>query len=455
MPRHALATQSGEGRSRALNPERLINFYAEQAPPSSISPIVLHPVPGLVSWASLGPGPVRALHNLDGRIFAVSGATLYEIDSTGTATSRGNVGASGDCWMEDNGATLFVVSGTTLHTYAGGTLATLAVPFSSTGSLAYLNGRILTHVPGAAQMWASDLNSASFNALSFASAESTPGPILRAIVDHGEYWVFKQEAIEVWYDSGAAGFPLSRSTVIDRGLLAPMSAVGFDNSLLWLADDGIVYRAAGYQPQRVSTHAIEQWISGLTTPEALTGFVMDWQGHKFYVLTGSAGSRIYDAATGLWHERQSYDLPRWRASCHVRAYSKDLVGDAYTGDLWRLDAATYAEGSEPLVSQIVTPPIHADGRRICLDRVQLDLETGTTTAGTETQVVLERSRNRGHTWLPPQAPTRSAGGQGDYGARAVWWRHGQATSHTLRFTISDPAPRSTYALYYEATAVGY
>ena len=94
-----IGTGLGEGRSVELTAERLINLFAEQAPQSSKSPVVLHGTPGFKAFSNLGNSSIRGMLKTlnDGVLYVVCGSVLYRIDSNGASTALGTV--LGSCWI--------------------------------------------------------------------------------------------------------------------------------------------------------------------------------------------------------------------------------------------------------------------------------------------------------------------------------------------------------------------
>ena len=218
-----------------------------------------------------------------------------------------------------------------------------------------------------------------------------------------------------------------------------------DNSVFWLGDDGIVYRAAGYQPQRVSTHAIEHAIEGYATLADALAFTYSQEGHSFYVLTfPDAATWVYDASTQLWHERESRDsegrgLARWRVNAYADAYNQHVVGDYQTGQLYTLDLDEPTENGLCIRREAVSAPVAATGQRLKMARLELELETGvgrTTGFGATPQAMIQFSDDGGRTWSNERWAT--LGRIGQYRRRVRWYRMGQFRERYLRLTLADP-----------------
>ena len=100
--------QAYVARSVNAADNRMVNLFPEATPENGKDAGFLNRAPGLRLLATLGTGPVRGLWQFDGYGYAVSGNTLYKIDSAWTATVLGTVSGTGPVSMSDNGTQLFV-----------------------------------------------------------------------------------------------------------------------------------------------------------------------------------------------------------------------------------------------------------------------------------------------------------------------------------------------------------
>jgi hypothetical protein len=122
-----IGTGLGEGRSIELTAERLINLFAEQAPQSSKSPVVLHGTPGFKAFGDLGDEKIRGMYKTlsEGILYVVCGSTLYQIDSDGVSSALGVILGGGRVGMASNGEQLCIAAGAKgyIYTHAGSTSA--------------------------------------------------------------------------------------------------------------------------------------------------------------------------------------------------------------------------------------------------------------------------------------------------------------------------------------------
>jgi hypothetical protein len=285
----------------------------------------------------------------------------------------------------------------------------------------------------------------SFDALDFATAEGDPDNLVGCIVDHRELWLVGQKTIEVWYNSGAADFPFERisGAFIERGSVALGSLVKLDNSVFWVGDDGVIYRADGYTPRRISTDAIETALGEHASLGDVIAFAYTQRGHAFYVLKKpDAFTFVYDVASGLWHERESHGRMDYRVSTFEEAFNLLLVGDDKNGNIYSLDPEFFTENGETFISRVTSPPLWAEGETATANTLVVGFQPGvglTSGQGSDPQAMLRWSDDGGFTWSNEK--WRSIGPKGKYKQRAKWDRMGQFRTRVYEVSISDPVKR--------------
>lgn len=435
-------------RSLPVSAQRLVNLYSEQQPSDAVAPIILKSTAGLRSWATVGDGPIRGMVTMGDTLYVVSGQAAYSVTSGGVATSLGAIPGGDPVTMATNGTQIIVVTNPSAWIVTSASVASLSdTDFPGAGSVDYLDGYGIFNDPGSGKFYVTSLlDFSSVDALDFASAESSPDNIVRVLVDHRELWLFGSHSVEIWVNTGASPFPFERQpgSIMEIGCLAPLSAAKLDNTVMWLADDGIVYRAQGYAPSRISTHAIEEAIADADPTDAAaaraSAFTQD--GHAFYALSiPNTGTFVYDAATQLWHERSSWNRTTWRAGCVVRCYGMLLAGDDTTGVVYELDPQTYTEGGDPHIRLVDSPPIHASGAWAFQSRLEVLMETGVGVAsgqGSAPLAMLQVSDDGGRTYGNER--TCTIGAIGSFRARAKWDRLGRFRERVLRVSVADPVP---------------
>lgn len=453
----ALVGPSYTERSLPFDAQRTINLYPvldESQMGKEVS--ALFGTPGLLLFATCGTGPIRgSFASANGRAFVISGMTLYEVFSDGTKSSLGTVDTvSFTCSFAENTSQLAVCDSISVYIldYATNVFTKIVTPnLPGAGTVTFQDGYFIVNNPDTGQFYLCALNDGLlWAALDFATAESSPDSLARVFSAFGNLWLFGDQTTEVWYDSGNVDFPFTRieGAKMQTGCVAPHSVQEMDNSLFWLGKDrygqGIVYRAQGYSPVRVSTHAIEYAISQATDLSLIVAYTYQDGGHLFYVLTGGGlpTTLVYDAATKMWHERAKLEdngsFSSHMGATHMFAFGKHLVGDKDTGAIYEMSQAYFDDNGRAIKRQRVFTHIHEEAQRLRVKELQVDFEygVGTSGQGLNPTAVLEVSTNGAKTWSPEYpAPI---GAMGKYKTRAVWRRLGMSDIFTFRLSVTDP-----------------
>lgn len=455
MPEFDIIAAVTSARSRAVGAQSILNFYAERTPEGKT---VLYSTPGLLEWLQVGTGPIRGMKVSGSSLFVVSGESAYVVNGQGTVTALGAVAGTGLVSMAENGVQVMIVTGNKgyIVTVATNTLAQITDPdFPGASIVDFVDGFFVFTEPTSARFWSTDsYNGASLGGLSFATAEYQPDQLVSLLVDHREIWLFGERTIEVWFNAGNAGFPFERinGAVIDQGCAAPFSVAHADNQVFWLGNDangrGIVWSAAGYSPVRISTHELEDKISGYGNVANAEAWTYQQNGHTFYVLSFPTQdiTWVYDIATQMWSQRACYSssdqaLHRHLGRCHVNFGGLNIVGDSATNQLHSLSLDQYTDNGELIFREITAPHIRSGGGRGFYAGLEVRMESGiglTLGQGNDPQIMLQTSDDGGRTWGSEQ--WRAMGKIGEYFVRANWRRLGSAFVRTFRLRVTDPVP---------------
>ncbi len=428
---------NADGLDVAANPSRLINCYREPVAAGGQTRHAIKSVPGQVSFCTL-PDPVgRALGVVNGRLYAVAGKALHEIDAFGSATLVGNL-------LDDAGATIagysdqvtlaaggryYVWDGSTFSEITGGAFAAVA-------SVAYLSGyTILTEKNGGRFEWTALQNPKSRDPLNVATAEARDDDLLRAVALGGNLYLFGERSIEIWSltgQAGAAAFGRLSGGVIDRGARSADLIVSVGDSAFFVGDDNVPYLVSGASLTPLVGAGI---MAALRDGAPTHCLYYEDAGHKFCVIRFSdRPAWTFDIATGEWHERASgNDLSAWPVLTAANAYGGWVALDE-NGVVSKLQRVNSDLGGA-MIRRIVSRTIDMQGRRFRVPLVEVRGRVGTS-ASRETMVMLSTSRDGGMTWGAPAE--RSFGRQGEYDRRAVWRNRGQFRRMTMRIDVSEP-----------------
>lgn len=426
----------GEGEGR------LVNVFAEKQGDTD----VIRRVPGLATIGTAGASGCRGLFNLAGWVYGAFAGTVYRFDGGGNASLVGTLpGTDGVTFARNNRVTggastpdlvavretggAYVVTASSVTAFTGG--GNLPATVNSVDSL---GGYLLFSNPDG-RIFASDLNSLTVKALSFATAEARPDGLRRGIVHANTYYAMGEGSIEPWLNAGTSPFPLRRATsVMPVGLLAPMAVAGhedgFGGNPIFVASDHTVREIRGFDAVRVSTPAVERFVAA-SLPERLEASVHTFRGHRIWTLSSDLGTFCYNVSTGQWHERASAGLPRWMASRAVQwSNGAWLVGHTTGPALMKVDAATRTENGAALVATIESGALKGYPARVAVPALFAEF---TKAAGGN--VAMSYSRDGGATWSAAVSRALDAAER-----RSVRWnRLGLSGHHGLRvrFTVSD------------------
>ena len=452
MPALPLALPSDKLRSRA-SPARVINWMPVQVESGQgKQPAYMKPVPGLALKASLG-GPMRCLFASQGTLYAVAGDTLYSVSSAWASTSKGTLlTATGEIEAADNETQIAFVDGTYGYVYdtGAGTFARITdADFLGSADVDVLDGYGVFSQPGTNTFFVSSLQDfTAYNALEQVSIEGITGNIVGHVSMRHEVIIFKERSTEVWYNAPQTNFPLTRndSAAIEVGCSATHTIRKIGGMVFWLGQDAngaaMVFAMQAYQPQRISTHALEEKLNGIADLSTATAMVYQQEGMTFYALRHAdlGTTWVYEVAAGVWHERAEWvdGLPTlWRATHHAYCYGVHLVGDA-SGNIYELSASAFANGSDVLVRDLITPETPDPGNkraRYASIEIECDVGQGLAT-GNEAYLLLRYSDDTGRTWSNWRY--LSLGVVGNYSKRVRATRLGSSRHRVWNIRVSDP-----------------
>lgn len=433
-----------------------INMHLEQIEGlGETRPLTQVSAPGLTLYLALG-AELRGQRNVNGRWFAVAGATLFEIVA-GAAVNRGSLlTITGTVGMTHNTDQLVIDDGPNGYILALATNTLTRITsdgWRGSYTADFIDGYCIFVAPDTDQFYLSKIDDATVeNPLDFSSADSQPDKVVTSRVLHRELLLFGEETTEVWIDSGGAAFPFVRynSAQIDVGCVGRRAAIVASDSVFWIGQTrtgtGIVYRMLGHAPQRVSTRSIEQMLAKSTDISSASMWTYQVDGHEFIGINapGLSTTLVYDAAMQQWHERAEWNVGvtgwsphRVTSVCFVNG--AQYAGDA-AGNLYKIDPTVYLYGSDPLVRERTWPHLVSQS----LEPITFaSLELACTTGYGGGVVTLQLSNDGGNNFGPPLQ--RSLGEVGQWMRKVRWMMLGTAYDRVFRIRCSDPVPFNMHA----------
>lgn len=290
----------------------------------------------------------------------------------------------------------------------------------------------------------------------FASKEGSPDNLVSTLAINQTLWLFGTKSIEIYYNSGAAPFPLSvmDGGFIQYGCLAPFSISIINNSPIWLGRDanggGTIYMCnSSYQPVRISNYAVEFSIQNIDNISDAIAYSYQEDGHYFYVLNFPSGNTtwVYDITTQMWHERQYFNsligqAERHRSQYHVYWKNKHIVADYSKNIVYEMKLDYYDDNGDAI--QRIRRSPHQFGpnlERVSFREFQLDLDVGepysiSNINNNTAQISLRYSSDGGKTWS--NYLQQNLWQNGEYKKRVIWRRLGMARDRVWEVLMTDP-----------------
>lgn len=386
--------------------EEAINWYLEkiESPGGQTkASFVARSKPGFKNFTRLtSASSVRTECSLNNRGFVIfqTGASnaFYEIKADGSKISYGALPGDRRPQIIPGNTQLLILAGGLGYSFdlATSTLARITDPDFPIGAVkgGFINGQFVVLEPNSQTFAYSGVNDCtSWDGLDFADVEGEPGNIVTFVVDHLQIWFLGIDHSELFVNSGVALTPFQRldGAYMEQGACAIDAAFSYDNTIVWLGGNadgqGIFWRANGYTPQRISTHAIEAFVAKCGDLSTVTGYPYQEQGHTFArwdlpnAHEGRGASLLYDAASGFWHKRYFWngtlgqymgDLGR----CHMYVFGKHLVGDWRSGTIYEQSMQYKTDAGAAIRRLRASPDLANGGRFTTYGELRLLMDVG-------------------------------------------------------------------------------
>lgn len=345
--------------------------------------------------------------------------------------------------------------------------------------------------PDTQQFGASAVLSPISSALSFSSKDGAPDDLVTLIVDHREIYLLGETSSEVWVDQGTSPFPFQRipGTSTQHGIAAAFSVARLGNSFAYLSKNNRgtaqIVQMNGYIPQRISTHAVENSLTGYDISDAVA-WTYQLEGHEVYVISFPSIQLTwcYDIASGMWHKwlytNNLGQYERCRGNCAAVFQGYVLVGDYSNGKIYHLDKNVYTDDGQFVKRLRRAPHLVSDLQRQYFEELQIQFQPGVGTTGVSSltnnnflgniyiiapegtltigpyetyiigiaesitpqtattfpQAMLRWSSDGGSTWSNEH--WTSIGAMGKYTNRAIWRRLGWSRDRIFEVSVSAP-----------------
>jgi hypothetical protein len=341
-----------------LAADQLINLYPQPVESGTgRSPAGLVGTPGLRQFAGGLAGAVRGLWAGGDLCFCAAGSQLYQVYETGGVKSWGNIDDDQlPVGMFPTQDELFIVSAGKGWRWGGSTVEAVLLGGGSqleASAGAFLDGHFLAIDPSVSPIRfrrSATFDASTWATLNYAEKEAHGDGLLWMMADHKDLWLWGTDTLEIWrqnYSANPDAFPWEPDPGAFQqiGNVAPYATVQMPRGTGWLAGDtrGEIYAlwSQGYNPKRISTHAVEAAWSNYTGKADAEAYVYAEDGHYFWVISfpNDDATWVYDVTTGLWHQRGWWDgatVRRHRSRGHAFVWNKHLVGDFQHGTIYQM-----------------------------------------------------------------------------------------------------------------------
>ena len=387
-----IALQYAKGDNRLNTSETVINLYPEKIQGTTVANIILKNTPGYTELETLDTNNIVGIYTAPDKMYIVTETKLYSYDGV-KLLELGNVSFSKPVTFAYNGIQLVITAGDSYY-YDGSTVTKITdTAYYDSDTVTYQDGYFIFNRSGTGQFFITDPYTVTFNALNYATAESSPDNLLAVKSDAKKLYLFGNNTIEIWYNSGDV-FPFSRidGGIINIGLLDSNTIQLVNNVVTFVGNDNIVYFLDGFEAKRISTTVIEELIANSTN---FVSASYNYEGHLFYQLTTDSETLVYDFTTGIWHKRET-DNGKY-AIRHIVFFEGSYYGVDDNNKIYEVSEDIYTENGSPIKREFTTAPLINDGDYFTINTLQVLLETGDIKNDEDNKIYLRFSDN-GQDW---------------------------------------------------------
>lgn len=307
-----------------------------------------------------------------------------------------------------------VSSGVTMYGINFSVLPSTDGAFSGANTVDIVDNYFVYNNPTTQQWGASDLLSPISPNTSYGLKDGAPDDLISLLVDHREVYLMGEASSEVWTDIGAVPFPFQRipGTSTQHGVAAPFSVYRFGDSFAYVSRNSRgqaqVMQMKGYTPTRISTHAVENSLTGQYIDDAIA-WTYQLEGHEIYVVTFPTINLTwcYDIASGMWHKwlytASDNTYQRHRGQCCALFQGMVLVGDYSNGKIYELSKTHYTDDGQNIRRLRRAPHLVADFQRQYFDEFQIQFQPGVGTTGLSRTTVVVATPNPDPYYIYPNA----------------------------------------------------
>lgn len=443
-------------RDVVINSARVVNMYVIPAV-KTVQSFAWVPVSGFDTPTEVGTGDVRNQFVFRGEMYVGVGEEIYSLDSLLVPTLVGTMNTdSGFLSITANENQVVFCDGTDVYVWDTLTSMFTTVDFVGqgitiqAGDICMIDNYIVVVSYGQQQFYVSNLNDANtYNPLNFALFQSNPDQLVGCDTLKRRVYLFGNYSTEVWYDAGAADFPLRRdnNALFEHGLASRDTVQEGFEIMLYLAQNqdgaaGVMMVQGTGTPEKISSPELDLYLQNVANLQDSEAILYKENGYTFYQLSFNEDNKtfLYVVETNKWSEVEMADGSRSPISSHAFFNNKHYVGMYDEPMLYELSYQNMTFRGELIRCFMYCPPIYDENnKRIRLDRIQLEAIQGLPSATLPNQamfdqlnelvvknkhpeVILSVSRDGGVTYS--NGRRAQMGSVGQYNFRTMWTRLG-------------------------------
>lgn len=449
MPNLQIEINGVTNLSRSKNASNQItrNFYLDV----NNENVSLIPFPGLKSFCATSTGVARGMGVFNNKLYSITDNTLYEISSSGVATSVGTVYTYGRCELEESTSALVITTGSSKPYLYNGTTLTIGTDddLPDAATVTYLKNRVVYDGNSGDVVFADLGSPLSVSSVNITSADTKPDDTLAVHAFRDQLFVFSERSITPYYNTGTGSPPFSviQNAVQEIGLAAIHSVASNYRSLYFLGSDLMPYRISSFQPEPIGNSSIGQAIQGYTNVSDAYGVCFSFDNQYFYMLTfpGQA-TWLFTENVGWTNLAYGFEEQPHLIYDYAYCYNKHLVQNRLNGQILELDFDTYTDIGNYVdrlrtTKKITGKELGYPGKEIFMERLELVVETGVglaTGEGSEPRIMMSFSDDGGKTWSPEQWGYMGGMGKFTYSQNPYWTDLGSFYERQFRFRVSHP-----------------
>lgn len=379
-----------------------------------------------------GPGIDRGGINWNDVLYRVMGQSLVKVAQNGTVTTLATIPGTGPVGLDYSFDQLIIRADGKLLYWNGTALTQVTDPDLGTCiDATWIDGYTMS--TDGKFVVVTELNDPlEVKTAKYGSAEADPDPITGLIKSRGEAYALGRHTIQVFQNVGGNGFPFQVITgaTIPFGCVSPSAKTLFGNTFAFVGSargDALgVYVAGQGTADKISTRAVDDWLSSLADPTSLVCERRVARDELRLLIHGPDETWIFLAkateAAGepIWYRAQSATGQAYRPRNAVNVYGRTIVGDAQSPSLGYLTTDVSSHFDQTTQWSFDVGLLYNSAKGAIVDRVEL---VGMSGRGDESEggAVFMSSTRDGRTFS--QERTVTLGKLGQRTKRIQWRPH--------------------------------